>query len=341
MKSKYNFNYFYFFKYRQKIKEEKEKLLQSKRSFKKFEKEFLKQHKNKKEEMRKILKIKNEKLKETDIIELNIGGTIETTTTRGTLLKYPNSVLSLCFNGTIKLPKKNGKYFIDRNGENFILMLHYLRNSTLPLFKNINEERDFFSELNFWKIPLIRKKAQFEFDPKWCSSTFTLDKSHTILKKNSTNHGVVFIKPGLNSYNPYLEFKVIITIPCKNKSLLFLGLVDYTKYTKPFLLSTFWKDSPSSFYWDVWNGKLVKNDENGNQNCCKNKYGCNFEDYETKFAFEYNQEKRTLAFYKNDIYLGVAFNNVPPGLTPAFEIWFETGIIKISDKSEPLEKVYL
>ena len=167
------------------------------------------------------------------------------------------------------------------------------------------------------------------------------DKSHTILKKNSTNHGVVFIKPGLNSYNPYLEFKVIITIPCKNKSHLFLGLVDYTKYTKPFLLSTFWKDSPSSFYWDVWNGKLVKNDENGNQNCCKIKYGCNFEDYETKFAFEYNQEKRTLAFYKNDIYLGVAFNNVPPGLTPAFEIWFETGIIKISDKSEPLEKVYL
>ena len=73
----------------------------------------------------------------------------------------------------------------------------------------------------------------------------------------------------------------------------------------------------------------------------KFKYGCDFEDYETKFAFEYNQEKRTLAFYKNDIYLGVAFNNVPPGLTPAFEIWFETGIIKISDKSEPLEKVYL
>ena len=56
--------------------------------------------------MRKILKIKNEKLKETDIIELNIGGTTEITTTRGTLLKYQNSVLSLCFNGTIKLPKK-------------------------------------------------------------------------------------------------------------------------------------------------------------------------------------------------------------------------------------------
>ena len=291
--------------------------------------------------MRKMLKLKNEKLKETDIIELNIGGTTEITTTRGTLLKYQNSVLSLCFNGTIKLPKKNGKYFIDRNGQTFILMLHYLRNSTLPLFNNINEEKDFFSELNFWKIPLIRKKTQFEFDPKWCASTFVLDKTRTLLKKNSLNHGVVFIKPGLNSYNPYLEFKVKITVPCKNNSHLFLGLVDNTKYIKPFLLSTFWKDSPCAYYWDAWNGKLVKTDENGNQIISKFKYGCEFDDYETKFAFEYNQEKRTLGFYKNDIYLGVAFDNVPPNLTPAFEIWFETGDIKISGNMEPQEKFYL
>ena len=68
---------------------------------------------------------------------------------------------------------------------------------------------------------------------------------------------------------------------------------------------------------------------------------CNFEDYETKFAFEYNQEKRTLGFYKNDIYLGVAFDNVPPNLTPAFEIWFEKGDIKISGNMEPQENFYL
>ena len=74
-------------------------------------------------------------------------------------------------------------------------MLHYLRNSSLPIFNNINEEREFFSELNFWKIPLIRKKIQFEFD------IFTLDKSNRLLKKNTINHGVVFIKQVLNSYN--------------------------------------------------------------------------------------------------------------------------------------------
>ncbi len=58
------------------------------------------------DETRKILKLKNEKLKETDIIELNIGGTIEIITTKGTLLKYLNSILSLYFNRIIKLPKK-------------------------------------------------------------------------------------------------------------------------------------------------------------------------------------------------------------------------------------------
>ena len=87
-------------------------------------------------------------------------------------------------------------------------MLHYLRNSSLPIFNNINEEREFFSELNFWKIPLIRKKIQFEFDPKWCCSIFTLDKSNTLLKKNlflkltiSTNFNSSSFKPNFKNWS--------------------------------------------------------------------------------------------------------------------------------------------
>ena len=114
-------------------------------------------------------------------------------------------------------------------------MLHYLRNSSLPIFNNINEEREFFSELNFWKIPLIRKKIQFEFDPKWCCSIFTLDKSNTLLKKNSINHGVVFIKQVLNSYNSYLEF-----ISIKNVYRFYFGFnhieKQFLKYLKKNIL---------------------------------------------------------------------------------------------------------
>ena len=42
-------------------------------------------------------------------------------------------------------------------------------------------------------------------------------------------------------------------------------------------MSTFWKDSPSSYYWDVWNYKLIKTDENGVQTGTSGGYGCHCE----------------------------------------------------------------
>ena len=68
-----------------------------------------------------------------------------------------------------------------------------------------------------------------------------------------------------------------MNIPCRGKSHLFIGLVDKTKYKYENLVSTFWKDSPSSFYWDVWNTKLIKTDENGIQVGSVSGYGCQCE----------------------------------------------------------------
>lgn len=42
-------------------------------------------------------------------------------------------------------------------------------------------------------------------------------------------------------------------------------------------MSTFWKDCPSSYYWDVWNTKLIKTDENGLQIASIGGYGCQCE----------------------------------------------------------------
>ena len=86
---------------------------------------------------------------------------------------------------------------------------------------------------------------------------------------------------------------------------------------------------------------MIKTDETGAQVLTKNGYGCDYEEYENKLAIEYNQEKRTVNFYKNDINLGTAFHNVPPNLTPALDVWFENGIIKIIDTPGPEEKIYL
>ncbi len=220
-------------------------------------------------------------------------------------------------------------------------MYYYLSNLTLPNFSNLTEEKDFFEELSFWKIPIKQSKTQFKFDNKWCSPYLTIEKSQTIIKKNSSEHGIVFLKPKMNIFNSYVEFKIDLSIPCKNKNHLYIGLVDETKYKKSYLESTLWKDSPCSFYWDAWSGKLIKIDENGNQILCKNGYGCEFNENEIKYAIEYNQINRTVSFYRNDVNLGIAFHNVQPNLTPSIDIWFECGKIQITNSKEANVKIYL
>ncbi len=70
-----------------------------------------------------------------------------------TLLKFPNSVLGACFNNYIKLPKRKGNIFLEREPKIFSLMCYYLSNLSLPNFSNLIEEKDFYDELIFWKIP--------------------------------------------------------------------------------------------------------------------------------------------------------------------------------------------
>lgn len=108
-----------------------------------------------KENWKETLKIvESSKCKEFDIIDLDIGGTHKITTTRNTLRKYPNSALSQMFSGRIELNKHNGRIFIDRQGEAFINLINYMRNGKYPVFKDKNEEINFFEELNFWQIPV-------------------------------------------------------------------------------------------------------------------------------------------------------------------------------------------
>lgn len=140
-----------------------------------------------------------------------------------------------------------------------------------------------------------------------------------------------------------------MNIPSRGKSHLFLGLVDKSKYKYDMLISTFWKDSPSSYYWDVWNTKLIKTDENGIQVGAVNGYGCLcegfyfslFVEYETKIGIKYDYKTKCVSFYKNGINQGIAFRNVPHGLTPSLDIWFESGTIEIMKNTENIEKSFI
>lgn len=89
----------------------------------------------------------------SDVLNLNIGGNVKISTTRGTLTKFPLSVLALLFSGKYELPTYDGRIFIDRDGEPFVNLINYLRTGKFPIFTSRRDELLFQNELNYWKIP--------------------------------------------------------------------------------------------------------------------------------------------------------------------------------------------
>ena len=174
------------------INEERKKIKESQDTVEKLRAEYIK---CKRKELEKLEQEKNglknlfklyNGVSESDILELNIGGTHEITTTRATLTKYKNSALAVFFSGQSPMPKFGDKIFIDRDGEQFINLVNFLRTGKFPILKNREEEIKFNDELNFWKISVHEKKIyakHFEFDPDWCAPTLNLSEDNLILKK--------------------------------------------------------------------------------------------------------------------------------------------------------------
>ena len=142
------------------ITTEKEKIQKEKDNIQKAKKEF---NDYKTQELTKIEKEKllmKDKFKlaqgcsESDIIDIDVGGTHFPSTTRSTLIKYKNSALAQLFSGNYVLTQKGGKVFIDREGEPFVNVINYLRSGTFPILRNEEEESKFYDELDFWKIPI-------------------------------------------------------------------------------------------------------------------------------------------------------------------------------------------
>jgi len=330
---------------KQNLKNEKLVFLKEKQKFLEFkntEKQKLEKEKDQFKENLKIIESVN--IKDSDILDLDVGGTQKITTLRSTLLKYPNSALAAMFSGKYEIAKHNERHFIDRDGSSFVYVINFLRNSKMPNFKDKAEEASFYEVLEFWQIPYkdeATNKIQNQFDPEWYVNTLILEYNNTTVKKHNLQHGIVFCKNPMSIANPYVEFNITMNIPSRGKSHLFIGLVDKTKYKYEMLISTFWKDSPSSYYWDVWNTKLIKTDDNGIQVGSVSGYGCLCEDYETKIGIRYDNKTRSVSFFKNGINQGIAFRNVPSGLTPSLDIWFESGTIEILKNSTFVEKTYI
>lgn len=112
-----------------------------------------------KEEIRKLVKY------DSEIVNLNIGGTTHIQTEKDVLVSVPGSRLAKLFSGMNKLKEVDGEIFLDRDGKTFEALVNYLRNErkVFPEFINKNDENHFYKELHFWGIDLHMKDWQEEY----------------------------------------------------------------------------------------------------------------------------------------------------------------------------------
>ena len=101
-----------------------------------------------KEAIRKLVKY------DSEVVSLNVGGTVHMQTEKDVLRSVPGSLLSSLFSDMHKLKMIGDEVFIDRDGKTFESMINYLRNDrkVFPEFKDKNYENHFLKELHFWGI---------------------------------------------------------------------------------------------------------------------------------------------------------------------------------------------
>jgi len=114
-----------------------------------------------------------------------------------------------------------------------------------------------------------------------------------------------------------MEFYISMTnLYSHNK--IYLALVDSLKFKPKYIKSSFDKDIPFVFLWDIFGNKLYR--QNGEKikildlkNTCK----CYLNFQVNKFWLKYDHLKNSIELFRNDINLGVIVKNIKHFLTPA------------------------
>ncbi len=99
-----------------------------------------------------------------EIVELNVGGT-HFTTTRSTLSKEPDSMLARMFAGVMTPSTKDssGRYFINRCGVHFSVVLAYLRGECLILNSASPERLALLQEAKYYQVASPTRYGQLCF----------------------------------------------------------------------------------------------------------------------------------------------------------------------------------
>ena len=258
------------------------------------------------------------------------------------LIKYPYSKLSSYFTFLDKIPKRNNHIFLDRDYNIFMQLLDYLKTEKIPKFNNQYEKNNFFDELNYWGINLkIEKKEPLIFDSNYCPNYFMVNKNNNILQKANKSRGIVLLKRQLNLNNPFIEFYISMK-NIYNNNKIYLALIDSMKFKPKYINSSFDKDVPYVFRWDIFGNKLSRKNGEKTKNLdldktCK----CYLNFQVNKFGLKYTHLKNSIELFRNDVNLGVIIKNIPPFLTPAIEINVEECKIQLLNNNVQQEKIFI
>lgn len=221
-------------------------------------------------------------------------------------------------------------------------LVDFLKTEKIPKFNTQCEKIDFFDELKYWGIKLkIEKTDNLIFDTKFCPNYFNINKSKNILNKKKKSRGIVLLKRQLSLNNPFIEFYVSMANFYIDKKI-YLALIDLTKFKPKYLNSSFDKDVPFVFLWDIFGNKLTRKNGEKVKNFDLNKScKCYLNYQDNKFGLKYDHLTNSLELFRNDINLGVVVQNIPPLLTPALEINVEECKIHLLNNNIQQEKIFI
>ncbi|XP_048255261.1 BTB/POZ domain-containing protein KCTD7-like [Haliotis rufescens] len=101
-------------------------------------------------------------MEDSQVVDLNVGGR-HLTTSLSTLTKYPDSMLATMFSGRHPVAKdKDGRYFIDVDGDVFVHILNFLRFGKMPppeRASEVNEYAEYFG-LEELRAPVLEDFEQ-------------------------------------------------------------------------------------------------------------------------------------------------------------------------------------
>ncbi|CAF0967805.1 unnamed protein product [Brachionus calyciflorus] len=125
---------------------------------------------------------------QNEIIELNVGG-FTYTTSRTTILSYPDSMLSRMISGQIPTATDtNQRIFIDRDGPIFRHILNFLRDKRLNIPENFNEYAQLRQEADFYQIEPIVTYLDCLFPNKFnCKNSMSASTTSLATIANTEN----------------------------------------------------------------------------------------------------------------------------------------------------------